>query len=64
MDVTLNNEERTSVRLVAVPVKKEVADIRRMKAKKEAKGHNPSAKKLFLMGHRIHNLHHFRGQKP
>lgn len=37
MDVMLNNNSKTIVRLVAVPVKDEVANIRRMKAKKENK---------------------------
>jgi hypothetical protein len=37
------------VRLLAVPVPEEVANLRRMKAKKEFKGHQPSAEILALM---------------
>lgn len=44
--VRLDNSERTPIRLVAAPVNEETANIRRMKAKKEAKGSNPS--KIFL----------------
>jgi hypothetical protein len=50
MEVALNNTERTSVRLIAAPVNEETANLRRMKAKKETKGHNPSAAVLELMG--------------
>jgi hypothetical protein len=46
MLVKLNDSERTIVRLVAKPVDKETADNRRMKAKKEMRGHCPG--KLFL----------------
>jgi hypothetical protein len=49
MEVLLNNRERTRVRLVAAPVSKETADLRRMRAKKETKGHNPSKAMLELM---------------
>jgi hypothetical protein len=49
IDVCLNNEHRTPLRLVAVPVTEEVANIRRMKLKKETKGHAPSAELLSLM---------------
>jgi hypothetical protein len=49
MEVLLNNEAQTRVRLVAAPVDKETANKRRMKAKKEAKGHNPSQAVLYLM---------------
>lgn len=49
MEVILNNPERTPIRLLAVPVNKEIADLRRMRAKKETKGHNPSAAMLELM---------------
>lgn len=42
----LNDKEKTIVRLVARPVDKSTADRRRMKAKKEKRGHNPC--KLFL----------------
>ena len=48
-DVLLNNPERTRVRLLAAPVSKETADLRRMRAKKETKGHNPSKAVLELM---------------
>ncbi len=44
--VKLNDKDRTVVRLVAKPVDQETANNRRMKAKKELKGHNPG--KLFL----------------
>lgn len=37
MEVKLNNMERTTVRLIAFPVSEEMANIRRMKAKKEKK---------------------------
>jgi len=47
--VLLNNDRRTSVRLVAVPVNEETANLRRMKAKRECKGHAPSKKVLALM---------------
>lgn len=47
--VLLNNEEKTPVRLVSAPVSEEVANYRRMKARKEAHGHQPSAKVLALM---------------
>jgi hypothetical protein len=46
MFVRLSDNEKTAVRLVARPVDQATADKRRMKAKKEMKGHNPS--KLFL----------------
>lgn len=36
MEVTLNNQDNTKVRIVAVPVSEEVANKRRMKAKKES----------------------------
>jgi hypothetical protein len=47
--VLLGNEEKTRVRLVSAPVSNEVASHRRMKAKKEMKGHKPSAAVLALM---------------
>lgn len=47
--VYLNNKEQTKVRIVAVPVSQEVANTRKMKAKKESKGHNPSQDVLKLM---------------
>jgi len=49
IEVCLNDKERTKVRLVAAPVSQEVADNRRMKAKKEMKGHNPHDELLKLM---------------
>jgi hypothetical protein len=48
MSVRLNDKERTAIRLVARPVDKETADYRRMKAKKEMKGHRPSKQFLQL----------------
>jgi len=49
MLVCLNNKKRTTVRVVATPVSQEVANTRKMKAKKESKGHNPSQSVLKLM---------------
>ncbi len=51
LDITvlLNNAEQTPVRLVSAPVNQETANLRRMKAKKENKGHNPSKAVLELM---------------
>jgi hypothetical protein len=49
MEVLLNNEARTPVRLVAARVDQETAELRRMKARKETKGHNPSHAVLELM---------------
>ena len=48
-EVLLNNEARTRVRLVTAPVAAETANLRRMKAKKETKGHHPSPALLELM---------------
>jgi Transposase DDE domain len=50
IDVCLNNVEQTMVRLVAAPVSQTVANNRRMKAKKEVHGRDPSAEVLRLMG--------------
>lgn len=47
--VVLNNKDRTPVRLVSAPVPEEAANLRRMKAKKETRGHNPSKTLLELM---------------
>ena len=47
--VVLNNPQRTAVRLVAAPVDAATAALRRMKAKKETKGHHPSRDVLALM---------------
>lgn len=49
IEVLLNNPARTPVRLVAAPVSEETANLRRMKAKKETKGRNPSKAVLELM---------------
>lgn len=49
MEVCLNDNERTIVRLIAKPVTPEIANLRRMKAKKDMRGHNPSPELLFLM---------------
>lgn len=49
MQVRLNNAARTRVRLVAAAVDEETANLRRMKARKETKGHNPSSAVLELM---------------
>ena len=49
-EVTLNDAQHTHVRLIAAPVSQQTADLRRMKAKKETKGHNPSQAVLELMG--------------
>lgn len=45
----LNNLEGTKVRLLSARVDEETANLRRMKAKKENKGHNPSRSILALM---------------
>jgi hypothetical protein len=50
MEVCLNNEPRTKVRIVAVPVNEEIASRRRAKAKMDVRGHNPSKDVLDLMG--------------
>lgn len=50
LEVALNDAPRTRVRLIASPVSAQTAALRRMKAKKETKGHNPSAAMLELMG--------------
>lgn len=49
LEVMLNNTARTRVRLVAAPVTAETANLRRMRAKKETKGHHPSQAVLELM---------------
>jgi len=46
IEVRLNNEEKTNVRLMSSPVEKSVADERRRKAKKESKHKNPSKEYL------------------
>jgi hypothetical protein len=50
IQVCLNNKEQTQVRLVACKVSDEIANTRKMKAKKENKGHNPSFEYLELLG--------------
>jgi len=40
--VRINDADRSAVRIVAMPVEQETANTRRMKMKKETKGHNPS----------------------
>jgi hypothetical protein len=49
LEVLLNNESRTRVRLVTAPVDAQTANLRRRKAKKETKGHHPSQAVLELM---------------
>lgn len=49
MRVLLNNPARTPVRLVAAPVDPATAANRRMRAKKEMRGHAPTAEVLALM---------------
>lgn len=49
MDVLAGTDKNLKVRLVAVPVDEEIANLRRMKAKKEMKGHAPSQDILMLM---------------
>jgi hypothetical protein len=49
LEVLLNNEARTRVRLVTAPVDAETANRRRQKAKIETHGHHPSAAVLALM---------------
>lgn len=48
-EVLMNDGRRTRVRLVAKPVDEQTASLRRMRAKKENRGHNPSAAVLELM---------------
>jgi hypothetical protein len=49
MRVNVGREQSCSVRLIAFPVPEETANLRRMKAKKEMKGHAPSKEVLNLM---------------
>lgn len=49
MEVCLNNASKTKVRFIATPVSEEIANERRMKAKKEMKGKKPSAELLWQM---------------
>jgi hypothetical protein len=49
LEVLLNNEARTRVRLMTAPVDAETANLRRRKAKKETHGHHPSKAVLELM---------------
>ncbi len=50
MEVYLNDDRHIKVRLIAIPVSDEVANMRRRKAKLEYKRHSPSADVLELMG--------------
>jgi len=50
MQVCLNNEKQTKVRIVAMPVSEQTANTRKRKAKKESKRKNPSEEVLELMG--------------
>lgn len=54
MEVCLTDNESTKVRLIAKPVTPEIANLRRMKAKKDMRGHNPSPEILFLMSWTIY----------
>ena len=47
--VLLNNDQQTPVRLVAASVNEETANLRRMKAKRDAHGHSPSKENLAIM---------------
>jgi hypothetical protein len=49
IELLLNNPERTKIRIVAIPVNETIANARRMKAKREIKGRNPSKYLLELM---------------
>jgi hypothetical protein len=49
LEVLLNNPSRTRVRLVTAAVDTETANLRRMRAKKETRGHQPSQAVLELM---------------
>jgi hypothetical protein len=49
LKVLLNDGKQTEVRLIAAPVDSETANLRRMKAKKETKGHCPSREVLAFM---------------
>ncbi|MFZ4397366.1 MAG: IS4 family transposase [Kiritimatiellia bacterium] len=49
MHVLAGENKDMHLRLMAIPVPEEVANLRRMKAKKETKGHAPSAEVLALM---------------
>jgi hypothetical protein len=54
MEVYLNDESRTIVRIVAEPVSDEIANTRRMNAKRNCKRHMPSEDLLILMGWTIY----------
>lgn len=49
LEVLLNNDSRTRVRLLTAPVDVETANLRRRRAKKETHGHRPSKAVLELM---------------
>jgi len=48
IEVCLNNDEKTKVRLIAAPVNEEIANIRKMKLKREQRGHSPSKGQLAM----------------
>jgi DNA-dependent RNA polymerase auxiliary subunit epsilon len=54
MIVSLNNKEKTKVRLLAVPVSEKIANNRRRNAKKGTRSHNPSKELLESMGYTIY----------
>ncbi len=49
LEVLAGTDQKVRLRLLAAPVSEEVANLRRMKAKKETKGHAPSETLLQLM---------------
>ena len=49
MQVLVGSTEKLQLRLIAAPIDEETANLRRMKAKKEMKGHAPSQELLDLM---------------
>lgn len=49
MEVALNNDAKTKVRLVAVPASEETVNLRRMNARKHLRGHNPSEEYLHML---------------
>jgi hypothetical protein len=54
MQVCLNDDKFTKVRLVASAVNPKIAEQRRVKAKKVMKGHNPSKEYLYLLSWTIY----------
>jgi hypothetical protein len=49
MEVLVGSTEKIKLRLIAAPIDEETANLRRMRAKKEMKGHSPSQELLNLM---------------